>query len=179
LGPLNVLIGPNGSGKSNLVEVVGLLKSVPTDFPDPIDALGGISECLWKDAARGTRYAWIEVVGNPRRASTPIRYALRFTVKSRKLAITDEFLADKDLLREYYGQHIGRSALPPQPNVELITKTDVEASLKQATRSTTKGPYQKSSHGFALLALIDPTKVRAASPHAALFFDTLARYCKE
>jgi len=89
------------------------------------------------------------------------------------------FLADKDLLREHYGQHFGASALRRQPNVELIRKSDVEASLKQATRRTTKGPYQKSSHAFALLALIDPAKVRAASAHAALFFDTLARYCEE
>ena len=89
------------------------------------------------------------------------------------------FLADKDLLREHYGQHFGTSALPAQPNVELITKTDMEARLKQATRRTTKGPYQKSSHAFALLALVDPAKVRAASAHAALFFDTLARYCEE
>jgi hypothetical protein len=89
------------------------------------------------------------------------------------------FLADKDLLREYYGQHFGASALRRQPNVELIEKPDVEASLRQATRRTTKGPYQKSSHAFALLALIDPAKVRAASPHAALFFDTLMRYCEE
>jgi hypothetical protein len=89
------------------------------------------------------------------------------------------FLADKDLLREYYGQHFGTRALPPQPNVELIAKTDVEASLRQATRRTTKGPFQKSSHAFALLALLDPTKIRAASPHAAHFFDALARYCAE
>jgi hypothetical protein len=89
------------------------------------------------------------------------------------------FLTDKDLLREYYGQHFGTRALPRQPNVELITKTHVEASLKQATRRTTKGPYQKSRHAFALLALIDPAKVRAASPHAAHFFDTVTRYCEE
>ena len=89
------------------------------------------------------------------------------------------FLADKDLLRGYYGQHFGRSALPRQPNVELITKTDVEASLRQATRKTIKGAYQKSSHAFALLALVDPAKVRAASAHASRFFDALTRYCEK
>jgi hypothetical protein len=89
------------------------------------------------------------------------------------------FLADKDRLREYYGQHFGTSALPRQPNVELIAKSDVRASLRQATRKTKKGTYQNSSHGFALLSLIDPAKVRTASPHAALLFDTLARYCEK
>lgn len=87
------------------------------------------------------------------------------------------FLADNDLLREYYGQHFATSALPRQANVELIGKTDVEASLRRATRRTTKGPYRKSSHAFALLALIDPAKVRIASRHAARFFETLGRYC--
>src|SRR5208337_2371982 len=82
LGPLNILIGPNGSGKSNLVEIIGLLNSVPRDFPDAIDALGGISECLWKDAARSTRTAFLEVVANPRRTRIPIRYALSFAMKS-------------------------------------------------------------------------------------------------
>jgi hypothetical protein len=89
------------------------------------------------------------------------------------------FLADKDLLRQYYGQHFGATALPRQPNVELIAKTDVEASLRQATRRTTKGAYRKSRHAFALLALLDPTKVRTVSPHAGRFFDTLVRYCEE
>ena len=31
LRPLNVLIGPNGSGKSNLIDVVGLVRSLPSD----------------------------------------------------------------------------------------------------------------------------------------------------
>ena len=36
LEPLNVLIGPNGSGKSNLLEAIGLLRSAPSDFAEPI-----------------------------------------------------------------------------------------------------------------------------------------------
>jgi hypothetical protein len=89
------------------------------------------------------------------------------------------FLADKDLLRGFYGHHFRMRALPRQPNVELITKTNAEASLRQATRNTQKREYHKTRHAFALLALVDPAKVRAASPHAARFFDTLTRYCEE
>lgn len=89
------------------------------------------------------------------------------------------FLADRDSLLEYYGRQFGAGALPPQPNVELITKAHAQASLKRASRRTLKGSYQKSSHSFDLLARIDPAKVRAASQHAALFFETLARYCEE
>jgi predicted ATPase len=46
--PLNVLIGPNGSGKSNLLEIIGLLKSLPRDLAVPIRDGGGIRDWLWK-----------------------------------------------------------------------------------------------------------------------------------
>jgi hypothetical protein len=43
-----------------------------------------------------------------------------------------------------------------------------------ATQHTkTKGAYHKTRHGFALLALIDPAKLRQRSLHAARFFDSL------
>ena len=35
LRPLNVLIGPNGSGKSNLIDVIRLVRSLPTDLQEP------------------------------------------------------------------------------------------------------------------------------------------------
>ena len=34
LRPLNVLIGPNGSGKSNLIDVIRLVRSLPTDLQE-------------------------------------------------------------------------------------------------------------------------------------------------
>jgi hypothetical protein len=43
--------------------------------------------------------------------------------------------------------------------------------LKHASKPTTKGEYHKTRHGFALLALIDPTKVEKGSPHAKQFND--------
>lgn len=48
LGLLNVLIGPNGSGKTNLIEIIRLLKSTPTDLADAIRDGGGIVEWIWK-----------------------------------------------------------------------------------------------------------------------------------
>ena len=41
LRPLNVLIGPNGSGKSNLIEALGLIRALPTDFAAAIREGGG------------------------------------------------------------------------------------------------------------------------------------------
>lgn len=48
LTPLNVVIGPNGSGKSNLIEVIDLLKSLPTGLSEAIRDGGGIREWIWK-----------------------------------------------------------------------------------------------------------------------------------
>lgn len=76
------------------------------------------------------------------------------------------FLADKQALADYYGQGFLANSLPGQPNIELIAKAEVFNALKHASKKTQKGEYHKTEHGFDLLSLIDPTRVRAASTHA-------------
>jgi hypothetical protein len=77
------------------------------------------------------------------------------------------FLADREALAAHYGQGFRPNALPSNPDIETIAKADVLRRLEDATRQTkTKGKYDKTRHGFALMALIDPKKVREASPHA-------------
>jgi hypothetical protein len=85
------------------------------------------------------------------------------------------FLADRDALAEFYDGGFLSKSLPGSPtNIEAVPKSDLEPSLKHASRQTnTKGEYQKVKHGFALLALIDPGKVEAGSPHAASFHQFL------
>ncbi len=83
------------------------------------------------------------------------------------------FLADKQALAKYYGRQFNRSALPKNQNIEEISKVDVEEGLKQATKKTQKGEYSKGSHSFKILALLDPEKVRKASPYADRFIKTL------
>ncbi|MFO7565956.1 MAG: DUF4276 family protein [Enhygromyxa sp.] len=81
------------------------------------------------------------------------------------------FLADKEALAEFFGQGFQSSGLPANPNVEEISKTDVIAGLRQATRAAkNKGQYSKGAHSFAILALIDPAKVKAAAPYAMRLF---------
>ena len=46
--PLTVLIGPNGSGKSNLIDVMGLLKALPTDLGAEVRKRGDSGEWVWK-----------------------------------------------------------------------------------------------------------------------------------
>ena len=48
LRPLNVLIGPNASGKSNLIDVLGLVRSMPTDLQDAVQRGGGVEGWTWK-----------------------------------------------------------------------------------------------------------------------------------
>ena len=64
LRPLNVLIGPNGSGKSNLIEVIGLLRTLPQRGgpPNVINHGGSIQEWLWAGEAAADGVALIEGV---------------------------------------------------------------------------------------------------------------------
>jgi hypothetical protein len=85
------------------------------------------------------------------------------------------FLADREALIQFYGQGFLAGSLPGQPNIEQIPKGSLLPILKHASKQTTKGPYDKTRHAFALLALIDPNKLRVASVHAARLFDVLVR----
>ena len=51
LRPLNVLIGPNASGKSNLIDLLRLVRSLPSDMQAPIRGGGGIEGWIWKGSA--------------------------------------------------------------------------------------------------------------------------------
>ena len=86
------------------------------------------------------------------------------------------FLADRQVLADYYGQGFIAGSLPGQQNIELISKPDVFKALQHASKNTkTKGEYHKTRHGFDLLERIDPNLVRAASVHAERLFTVLQR----
>ena len=52
LRPLNVLIGPNASGKSNLIDLLRLVRSLPSDMQAPIRGGGGVEGWFWKGSAQ-------------------------------------------------------------------------------------------------------------------------------
>jgi hypothetical protein len=84
------------------------------------------------------------------------------------------FLADREALRKFYdGPEFLAGSLPGQANIEQVLKPSLLPILRHASRRTSKGPYDKTRHGFALLAVIDPQRVRNASPYAARLFDVL------
>jgi hypothetical protein len=83
------------------------------------------------------------------------------------------FLADREALTQFYGPEFLAASLPGQPNIEQIPKPDLVPMLEHASRQSSKGPYHKTRHGFALLALINPQRLRDASPHASRLFEVL------
>jgi predicted ATPase len=91
LGNLNVLVGPNGSGKSNLIEIIGLLRSTPTDFAAEVGDSGGVAELLWKGKSKTKdKTATLQVRVDPIGVNRTILYHLSFTRTGAQLKIVDE-----------------------------------------------------------------------------------------
>ncbi len=84
------------------------------------------------------------------------------------------FLADLKTLESFFGTGFLRRAFPGNPNVEDVPKHDVLNGLERATRNTGKGRYSKGAHSFNILAMLDPEKVKKASPHANRFIESLS-----
>jgi hypothetical protein len=82
------------------------------------------------------------------------------------------FVADRQSLSDYFGKDFKAAALPAR-DVEAIAKDDFEPMLRQATKSCSKGSYNKGRHSFELLGCLDPSKVMNSSCHARRLIDTL------
>ncbi len=102
-------------------------------------------------------------------------------------------LADPEALANYYGQDFHAANLPRNPNVEQVSKTDIERGLTAAVRNTGEKHYHKVKHGFDLIGKadeqrppsemskrrsVDPTRVRVASRHCNDFLNKLAVLCQ-
>jgi hypothetical protein len=84
-------------------------------------------------------------------------------------------IADPDALKKYYGQNFNGNAIPKTSDVEQISAARLEPSLRNASRNTQKGEYQKIKHASELLERhVDPSKVRKASGHCERLFAVLA-----
>ncbi len=82
------------------------------------------------------------------------------------------FLADLDLLRQYFGSTLRENALHVGPSLERVPKDDVLAALSRATAACPT-PYAKGKVSFELLAKLNPQRVEAACPHAKRLLDHL------
>ncbi len=80
------------------------------------------------------------------------------------------FLADKEILQEYFGDGFQLSRIPKNEKVEEILKADVMNGLKDATGKSRKGKYHKTKHAPDILERLDPEKVRMHAPYCDRLF---------
>ena len=82
-------------------------------------------------------------------------------------------VADGDALADYYGQGFRGNALPATPDLESVSKREIERALQTATRATTKGRYDKIRHASQLLQRIKPERVRERCASCGRLLDFL------
>jgi hypothetical protein len=82
------------------------------------------------------------------------------------------FLADRDLLRQYFGAALREGALRAWPSLESVPKETVLDALERATNSCGM-PYAKGKVSFELLARLNPSSVEQACPSARRLLDRL------
>ena len=88
-------------------------------------------------------------------------------------------VADPEALAQYYRHDFNPRKLPRRPDLEREPKIQVLKGLKNATRHTRKGRYNKVGHAGELLGLIDPARVQARCRHCGRLFDELDRIIAE
>ena len=84
------------------------------------------------------------------------------------------FFADVAVLERYFGNGFNAKSLPNRPNIEKISKSEVENALDASTKMTKKKGYSKGRDSFDILASIDPAKVAQKSPWANRFISVLS-----
>ena len=82
-------------------------------------------------------------------------------------------VADPEALAGYYGQRFNVRVLPRRPDLEQVPKAHVESGLKDATRRTSRGVYNKTRHGSELLKWLDPARVKERCRHCKRLFEAL------
>jgi len=80
------------------------------------------------------------------------------------------FLADVDAVKAYYRHGFSDSKFPSDSeDIEKISKTRIKEILTKAADETAKAGYSKGRDSFAILELLDPSKVEARSNWAKRF----------
>lgn len=83
------------------------------------------------------------------------------------------FVADPEAVKNGLGKNASVTHIRAPRNVESVPKATLESELNKAAAGTSKVRYQKLRDDLAILSVLDPAKVRAASKHARAFFDAL------
>jgi len=82
------------------------------------------------------------------------------------------FLADRDLLRRYFGTSLRENHLRQWPDLEAVPKLTVFDALEKSTAGCQRH-YSKGKVSYELLGRLNPASVEAACPHAKSLLDRL------
>lgn len=82
------------------------------------------------------------------------------------------FLADKDMLKNYFGSDFIERHIREWPRLEEVSKPTVYEALSRATAGCSP-QYSKGRVSFELLERLDPSKVLSRCPHAKKLVDYL------
>ena len=87
------------------------------------------------------------------------------------------FLADREILRSYFGNGFRENALPSigPDGVEAIDKDKLLKALNTAAKGTKKEAYRKTIDAPKLLAKLNPDTVRNAAPHCDRLFKIIEK----
>ena len=115
LQALNVLIGPNASGKTNVIEVLELLRALPSDLAGAIREGGGAAEWIWKGGAP-SQPAMIEVeIATGEASDRQFRYRLSLAAAGARFSIVKETIdtppRESGFQEPYYEFRLGAPAI--------------------------------------------------------------------
>jgi hypothetical protein len=83
-------------------------------------------------------------------------------------------VANPESLAEYFGKGFKKAKLPPAQDLETVSKDDINAKLRAATKGCSpKGAYDKGRDSFRLLEKAAPAEIRKRCPTWAV------RFCDE
>lgn len=86
------------------------------------------------------------------------------------------FLADRELLKQFFQPGFIEKHIPKRDDIEAIPKLDVIRALDAATAQCPRGKeYTKGKLSFEVLSKISPQKVESLCPHAARLLNFLRK----
>jgi len=135
---LNILIGSNGTGKSNLIEIFGLLHSLPTDISDPFRIGGGVDEWMWRGAGSPSATCEVDVCIKLPSKPDPVRYSLKLRAFQQRPEIADERI---EFTRPRHSEKQPYFFYQFQDGRPVINVHDEKRSLKRETHRDCRGAY--------------------------------------
>lgn len=128
---LNVLIGPNGSGKSNFLDLLDLLRVLPSDdVQGPIRRGGGITEWIWKGADSNST-SQVEVLIDYPIAPKLLKHTLKIANFQEQLYLADERIADDGAVGQSDGVYFYYLNVVGTPFINFMSHSGSRTSTSQ------------------------------------------------